>query len=242
MSREVWWWYLLALVISGHKVGSEDVTNFFQCISGLLVASKYWHDWQRELQTAWGHRLGWGVAAEAAACAGVCRLEKGACKETELHPYKATSRSSWPSLAFEFFISFTLIPPLTVLYGRIEVFSLSGSAIFLWSILIPIKTSGGSFLVVRCNSSTQRAEGTVGPGSHEDMTEAVLEHTRGSQGWAAHQLLAANGRNYLIAGEVLGSELIHTNLGLYEEVCECGNSVIIIPEGVTSSLPGSDRV
>lgn len=162
------------------------------------MASKCWHDWQGELQTAQGPRLGWGVAAVAAACAGVCRLEKGACKETELHPYKATSRSSWPSLAFEFFISFILVPPLTAFYGRIEGFSVSGSSIFLWNILIPIKTSGGSCLVVRCNSNSQRAEGTVGPGSHEDVTEAVLEHTRGLHGGAAHQLLAANGRNYVI--------------------------------------------
>lgn len=67
-------------------------------------------------------------------------------------------------------------------------------------------------------------------GSHED-TEAVLEHTRGLQGRAAHQLLAANGRNYLRAGEELGSEHIHTHLGLCEDVCEHGESIVLIPGG-----------
>lgn len=118
-----------------------------------------------------GTQVGLGSCCSSTAWAGVCRLEKGACKETELHLYKATSRSR-PSLAFAFFISFILVPPLTAFYGRTEVFSVSSSAIFLWDMLIPLKSSGGSCLVVRCSSSTQRAEGAGSPGSHEDTTEA----------------------------------------------------------------------
>lgn len=202
---------------------------------------------QGELQTAQGHSLGWGVAATG--CAGVCRLEKDACKETELHLYRAASRSSWPSLAFAFLISFILRPPSSAFYGRIEEFSVSGSAIFLCSILTPIKTSGGSCLVVRCSSNAHRAEG---PGSHEATAEAVLGHTRGLQAWAVPQLLAANGgitwqqvitwqlwtlpHQFGVVGRCLWARRVHrdhswwvtSSLPAYDEVLQKEQSVLAL--------------
>lgn len=153
----------------------------FCCISRLLRASKSWHDWQGELQNAQGgHRLGWGVPAVATACAGVCRLGKGTCKEAELHLFKATS--SWPSLAFVFFISVILVPPLTTFYGRIEEFSVSGSAIFLFQCIDPNTNIWRQLFGSQVQQKHPKSRGSRAPGSHGHTPEAVLEHTRGWQG------------------------------------------------------------
>lgn len=147
---------------------------------------------------------------------------------------------------FEFFFFFILVPPLTVFEGGIEGVSVSGSPVVLWNLLIPIKTSGGSCLAVMCScSNTWGAERIGKRGSwftrgHENGYARA--HHRGLQWWAALQLLAANGRNNLIAGEVLHPEHINTSFSLYEEVCEHRESIIITPDGFTSSFPGSDTV
>lgn len=110
----------------------------------------------------------------------------------------------------------------------------------------PHKTSGGSCLAVMCScSNTWGAERIGKCGSwftrgHENGYARA--HHRGLQWWAALQLLAANGRNNLIAGEVLHPEHINTSFSLYEEVCEHRESIIITPDGFTSSFPGSDTV
>lgn len=73
------------------------------------------------------------------------------------------------------------------------------------------------------------------------MKMVVPDHTGGLQGSACLSL-AANGMCNLRAGAMPVPEQPNTSLGLSEELCKPGESVVVISDYFIHSLPGPDTV